>query len=215
MSVAVAVRKGGVIAIAADSQENFGDCKMLRRNLRSSKIVALGSSYLATSGWGLYENILEDQLARGAAPRLGSRAAIFSFFLRLWRQMGKKYSLVNDQPNQDNPSPFADLDSSFLVANRGGIYHVSGNLTVSEFHAYYAVGSGAPYALGALHALFGERLGAEALARRACEAATEFDVYCGGEIDVFTLKEGAPTGPSRRAGASRERRRSPPSRPRS
>jgi ATP-dependent protease HslVU (ClpYQ) peptidase subunit len=206
MSIAVVVKKGGTIAIAADSQENFGDRKMLRKNHLASKIMPLGSSYLATSGWGLYENILEDYLAKAGSPRLGSRSAVFSFFLKLWKQMGKKYSLVNQQPNQDDPSPFADLDSSFLVASRGGIFHVSGNLTVSEFDRYYAVGSGASYALGALHSLYGERLGAEARARRACEAAIAFDVYCGGELDVYSFRVRGPGAGGRRSNPRRRPR---------
>lgn len=187
MSIAVAVAKRGVIAIAADSQESFGDRRVLRENLRASKIARVGSAYIATAGWGLYENILEDYLARARTPRLTDRKSIFAFFMRLWKDLGKRYSMVNDQPHQDDASPFADLDSSFLVANRAGIFHVSGNLTVSEFQEFYAVGSGASYALGALQALRDGPLSAEAMARRACEAAMAFDIYCGGELDVYRV----------------------------
>jgi len=35
-----------------------------------------------------------------------------------------------------------------------------------------------------LHALYATERDAAVLARRACEAAIAFDVYCGGEIDV-------------------------------
>jgi ATP-dependent HslUV protease, peptidase subunit HslV len=187
MSIAVAVSKGGLTVIAADSQENFGDRKLLRQNHRASKITRVGPAYVATTGWGLYENILDHYLAKAPTPRLTNQRAIFGFFLKLWKELGKRYSLVNDQPHQDDDSPFADIDSSFLIANAGGIYHVSGNLTVSEFHQYYAVGSGASYALGVLHALYDQRLGAEEMARRACEAAMAFDIYCGGEIDVYRI----------------------------
>lgn len=192
MSIAVAVSKRGVIAIAADSQENFGDRKVLRENHRASKISRVGSAFIATTGWGLYENILEHYLARSGTPRLTDRKSIFAFFMKLWKDLGKRYSMVNDQPHQDDASPFADLDSSFLVANPSGIFHVSGNLTVSEFQEFYAVGSGASYALGALQALRDEPLSAEAMARRACEAAMAFDIYCGGELDVHRMARKAP-----------------------
>ena len=47
---------------------------------------------------------------------------------------------------------------------------------------YFAIGSGAPFALGALHALYDGKLGAAELARKAVEAGIAFDNYCGGEV---------------------------------
>ncbi len=61
-------------------------------------------------------------------------------------------------------------------------------MSVSRFEKYHAVGSGADFALGALHALYPGRLGVSQLARRAVAAATHFNIYCGGETDVVTLK---------------------------
>ena len=73
---------------------------------------------------------------------------MFAFFITFWRQLHKRYQFVNDQvADEDDPSPFADLDSSFLVANRTGIYYVSSNISVMAFKKYYAIGSGASYAL--------------------------------------------------------------------
>ena len=187
MSIAVAVAKQHRLVLAADSQENFGDRKVDRANHRASKIMTAGGSYIAATGWGLYDNILEDYLARAPAPRLGTRQAVFAFFMRLWKQLGERYTLVNDQPHQDDPSPFADVDASFLVVNGAGIFHVASNLSVTQFHQYYAVGSGASYALGALHASYGGPLDAEAIARGACEAAMAFDVFCGGDLDVYPV----------------------------
>jgi ATP-dependent protease HslVU (ClpYQ) peptidase subunit len=125
---------------------------------------------------------------------------VFAFFLRFWKQLSRRYSLVNEQPHQDDPSPFADLDSSFLVVSSGGIFYVSGNLSVSQFDRYYAVGSGSSYALGALHVLFAEDLDADEIARRACAAAMTFDLYCGGEMEVRPVA-------GRRAPAKRTARR--------
>lgn len=194
MSIAVGVTKKGRTVIAADSQENFGDRKVLRTNHRSLKILRLGSSYVAATGWGLYDNILQDYVARGREPRLHGSKQIFAFFLRFWKDLRKRYPLVNDQPHEDDPTPFADLDSSFLIVNRTGIFQVSGNLSVTKFEEYYAIGSGASYALGTLHALAGQDLDAEEIARRACAAAIAFDVYCGGEIDVFRVNRSRRSG---------------------
>ncbi len=118
MSIAVAVSKHGKTVVAADTQENFGDRKVLRTNHRSAKIMKVGASYLAQTGWGIYENILTDYLSKAEAPRLRNETEVFTFFVRFWRQLHKKYSFVNDQADDDDKTPFADLDASFLVVNR-------------------------------------------------------------------------------------------------
>ena len=184
MSIAVAVRKGNTIAVAADSQENFGDRKVVGSNHRASKIMQLGGSALAMTGWGVYDNVFTDYLSARRAPRFASEREIFVFFVKLWKDLRKRYSFVDDQVQDEDRSPFADLDSSFLIGNRYGIFHVSGDMSVMAFQEYYAIGSGASYALGVLHALYASERDAAVLARRACEAAIAFDVYCGGDIDV-------------------------------
>ena len=192
MSVAVAVQKGRTIAIAADTQENFGDRRVLRGDHNSSKIMQVGASYIAQTGWGLYENILSDYLAKAGTPRFRNEREIFVFFNRFWKRMRKDYSFVNDQPMEDDKSPFADLDASFLIANPGGIFLVTGQMSVTRFTRFDAIGSGGPYALGALHTLYGEKLDAGEIARRGCAAAVHFDVSCGGALDLFTVKLGRP-----------------------
>jgi len=188
MSVAVAVSKGRTVAIAADTQENFGDRRVLRDDHSSSKIMEVGRSYVAQTGWGLYENILVDYLARSGTPRFRDEREIFTFFNKFWKRMRKDYSFVNDQPMDDEKSPFADLDASFLIVNAGGIFHVTGQMSITRFKRFDAIGSGGPYALGVLHALYDERREAADIARRAVASAVHFDVSCGGEMDVFTVK---------------------------
>lgn len=188
MSIAVAVCKGRTIAIAADTQENFGDRRVLRADHQSSKITKIGSSYVAQTGWGLYENILADYLRKVGTPRLRNEREVFSFFNRFWKRLRKDYSFVNDQPIEDDKSPFADLDSSFLVVNSGGIFHVTGQMSVTRFSRFDAIGSGAPYAMGAFHTLYDGPLSADETARRACGAAVALDVWCGGELHVYTVK---------------------------
>jgi ATP-dependent protease HslVU (ClpYQ) peptidase subunit len=187
MSIAVAVRKGNTIAVAADSQENFGDRKVVGSNHRATKIMSLGGSELAMTGWGVYDNVFTDYFTTRRAPRFANEREIFTFFVKLWKDLRRRYSFVEDQVAEDDRSPFADLDSSFLIANRHGIFHVSGDMSVMAFREYYAIGSGASYALGVLHALYATERDAGVLARRACEAAIAFDVYCGGDIDVRRL----------------------------
>ena len=60
-------------------------------------------------------------------------------------------------------------------------------MDVSRFEQYYAIGSGAEYALGALYNLYEWEQSAEIIARGAVETAIAFDVYCGGEINVSAV----------------------------
>jgi len=187
MSVAVAVRKNNKIVIAAETQYNYGDATYAVDNYRCQKIIKVGSAYIASTGWSLYENIFEDYLSKQKAINLSNRNQIFAFFIKFWKNLKKNYSFVEDQSDEDE-SPFAHLDASFLIINKKGIFHVSANMTVTEFEKYYSVGSGSDYSFGALHALYSQKMSPEDIARKAVQAAMNFDIYCGGEIDIFTLK---------------------------
>jgi len=185
MSVVVAVRKDGQTVMASDSMSVFGHHCEDHTNIASTdKILTVGSSLLGITGWGLYGNIFNHYLSsRRTAPRLSGEREIFDFFLKFWRELREKYSLVNEQANTDK-EPFADLDANFLVANRKGIFHVSSNLSVCGIRRFYAIGSGCEYATGAMFALYETKQSAEAVARKAVEAAIRFDTDCGGEITV-------------------------------
>lgn len=188
MSIVVAVRKDERIVLAADTQSNFGSSRMTPDNHRAAKLHRVGTAWIGATGWGLYENLLQDHLAKRASVRLRDQRDIFTFFLGFWKALRKDYNLVNDQAVKDRESPFGDLDASFLVVNRQGIFCVESDLSVTRFERYFAIGSGGDFALGALHALAGTDLDAEELARRAVRAAIDLDSRCGGEIDVVRVK---------------------------
>jgi ATP-dependent HslUV protease, peptidase subunit HslV len=188
MSVVVAVRKGNTIAMAADTQTSFGDVRIPIDNLRARKITQVKGAWVGKTGWGLYDNIFADFLSARRRPPLTSEKGIYRFFLQLWRTLHEKYAFINDQCREKD-SPFGDLDAAFLVVNPSGIYHVASDMSVTKFTKYYAIGAGNDYALGALHALYDDsRYDAQTLARRAVETASTFKMYCGGEVDVVTVK---------------------------
>jgi len=189
MSIAVAVRTADQIVLATDSKRTFGGGAVPVDNLRDVKIRRVGAAYIATTGWGVYTNILEDYLRSGRQPRLVDSASIFTFFRSFWKALHQRYAFVNDQCSESD-SPFGDLDASFLVVAPSGIFYVACDMSVTEFDQYYAVGSGAGYALGAMHALYAGKSDAEAIARRAVAAATALDIYCGGEINLVKLRAG-------------------------
>ena len=186
MSVVVAVAKDGHAAIASDSQVNFGDLVVPPANHQATKIRRLGRSYLAVTGWALYENILNDFIDPKKPPSLAGETQIYQFFLRLWKALHDRYGFVNDQCEEQH-SPFGDLAAAFLVANRSGIYSVASDMSVTRFERYYAIGAGNDFALGALHALYDLDLTAPVLAERAVAAAIAFNPFCGGDIRVHQV----------------------------
>lgn len=188
MSIAVAVRRGAVVALATDSMIHFGGEKVPTWNLADPKMRQVGSAWIAATGWTVYSNILDDWLASTKRmPSLTSSPAVFRFFNDLWRRLHERYSFVRDQPD-DHDSPFGDLDSTFLVASPGGIFHVASDLSVTRFEQYFAIGSGAPIALGAIHALKDRDLDAAALAGAGVEAAMTHDLYCGGPVNTAEVR---------------------------
>jgi ATP-dependent protease HslVU (ClpYQ) peptidase subunit len=192
MSIALAIEKNGELILAADTLTSFGHTKVPPVLHAAEKVRRVGASFLATTGWGLYENILDDVIARRKNIRLGSSEQVFDFFLRLWGDLHKKYSFVNDQIDEKEAGPFGNLDSTFIVAGRAGIFYVGPDMSVTKVKHYFAIGSGAPFALGALHALRDSKLDAEEIARRAVESAIAFDTYCGGEVQIHRGAGGAP-----------------------
>ncbi len=199
MSIAVAVRKDTRIVLATDSQTNLGSERVPAENLSGPKFMRVGEAYMAATGWTLYSNILADVLGRRrAAPRLDSEVNIFKFFTGLWGDLHERYNFVKDQAD-DADSPFGSLDSTFLVACASGIFGVASDLSVLRYERYFAIGSGAPVALGAVHALYESEHDAEAIARGAASAAIDHDVYCGHPIHVASVRERARRA-SRRGG---------------
>ncbi len=194
MSIIVAVRKGGRIAVAADTMHFCGSRREHPDNLtRSSKILKVGTSYIGGVGWRAYDNILQHYFrAMKRPPVLRDEVTIFDCFLKLWQKLRDKYQVVNDQPDDQDPGPFANIDSSFLVVNRRGIFEVSHDLSVVQFEQYAAIGSAEKYAFGALECLYETKRTARQIAVKAVGTAIHFDNHCGGEIecnDVKALRE--------------------------
>ncbi len=186
MSIALAVKKGKNLVIGADTQYNFGSNRAAKKNIKGSKIRRIGSVLFTSTGWGLYDDILDDYLSRKKTVRLNNKLAVFQFFKAFWQALHKNYPFVNDQCD-DEESPFADLDANFLIITKKSIFHISSNMSVTEFLEYHAIGSGCDFAIGAMHAVYNTKLSAEDIARKGLEAAIDHNVYCGGETELITI----------------------------
>jgi ATP-dependent protease HslVU (ClpYQ) peptidase subunit len=183
MTIALAVRKNGRTVLAADSLVNFGGQRYPAQNCRFQKIYKVGESMMAWAGWSLYAEMLDKHLAVTPPPQLNSEAEVFSFFVKFWRSLHDEYLFMRGRGGGED-GPFVDMDSVFLLVNRAGVFRVASDMDVTQFQQYCAVGTGAKYALGALRVLYDQLDDPVEIARRASQVGIDFDVYCGGPIDV-------------------------------
>lgn len=203
MSTIVAVEKDRRTVIASDTLTTSGPMACVN-SLSLPKITRIGTSFVGSSGFSVYKNVLDHYLAGKRAPTLKDERAILDFFIRFWKALHEHYHFVNDQSREDDTSPFAELDTEFLVVNRYGIFQVEDILGVTRYERYCAIGSGASRAEGALEVLMGLDMTAGEIATEAIRVAMMFDRASGGDIIVHDVQPAA--APRRRKKVSRSRR---------
>lgn len=189
MSTIVAVEKNGQVAVAWDSMTSFGSCRDVNR-VGPPKVLRAGSSLVGVAGYTIYCNLLDHYLASSKKkPTLRDERTIFEFFLRFWRDLHRRYHMVDDQFDTDERAPFADLGAEFVVANRHGLFHIKEIMSVSRMARFGALGSGSPHAEGALTVLYDQQKSAREIAAAAVEIALTFDARSGGPVECLELAD--------------------------
>ena len=176
MSTVVVVRKQGVACIAADTLTTFGEQKQSPAYDRhSDKIQALGGGALAIVGSAAHALVIESVAhARRVRFDLRDRLRIFESFRELHGEL-KEHYFLNPRDSEDESAPYESSRIDALVAHPAGIFGVYALREVYEYACFWAIGSGAEYALGAMHAVYEASDGAEDVARAGVEAGAEFD----------------------------------------
>lgn len=203
MSTIVAVEKDRRTVIASDTLTTSGPMACVN-SLGMPKVTRIGASFVGSTGFSVYKNVLDHYLAGKRAPTLKDERAILDFFIRFWKALHEHYHFVNDQSRDDDTSPFAELDNEFLVVNRYGIFQVEDILGVTRYERYCAIGSGASRAEGALEVLMGQDMTAGEIATEAIRVAMKFDRASGGDVIVYDVQPAAK--PRKRRKATRTRR---------
>jgi ATP-dependent HslUV protease subunit HslV len=191
MTTVVAARKGGQLAMVADSLVTFGDTRLSQRmeaNRKMFKIEdAAGESVMAVAGSAAHYPALRHALA--AIPReelrLGSKDEVYRTFLQLHPVLKEAFFL---QTKEDDHDPYESSQFTVLLANAGGIFGVYSYREVFEFKEFWSIGSGRSFALGAMHAAYARARSALEVAQAGIAAACEFDRNSAGPVDSLTLK---------------------------
>lgn len=170
----VAVRRGGVIAMAGDGQVTFNNtvlkakAKKVRR-MYEGKVLAgfAGASSDAFTLFEMFEKKLEQYM--------GSLARAAYELAKEWRQ--DKY--------------LRRLEAMLLVADTANIYLINGagDIVEPDYDAI-AIGSGSVMAYSsALALLENSALGAEDIARKSLEIASRICVFTNSQITVEILEK--------------------------
>src|SRR6202789_2191313 len=147
MTILVAVKKAGRVYLGADRITTFGN-EYTTDLFNSSNIMKLKHAYLATSGYTLLDNVIEHLFAQGhkmMENEFKTRAHVFTFFLDLYNELKKSYTLIDS-----GKDTYASMYTVFLVVTPTNIYGISNNLAVHEYEKFAAKGAGSDYSQGAL-----------------------------------------------------------------
>jgi len=179
MSTVVAVKKAGKICIAADSLTSFGDLKLSSKyDAAHDKILRFDQNYFGIVGSAAHQLVLESVFPskkivdKKIDIDLSSRLSIFESFRTLHPILKEKYFL-NAKDEDDDPYESTQIDA--LIANPFGIFGVHSLREVTEYNKFWAIGSGAEYALGAMFAVYDTAATAEEIAHAGVAAGAEFN----------------------------------------
>jgi ATP-dependent protease HslVU (ClpYQ) peptidase subunit len=173
MSTIVAVRKGSVACIAADTLTTFGELRQTAALERHhDKIHVFDGNHLGIVGSAAHHVVMQSLLGVSGSYRFDSRLAVFESFRALHPILKEQYFL-NPKDEDDDPYESSRIDA--LLVNRHGVFGVFALREVFEYERYWAIGAGAEVALGALHALYDRLEDPRAITLAAIEASAEFN----------------------------------------
>ncbi len=186
MTTITVVKKGGLVAIAADSLTTFGDTRLGRQYKgEHDKILKIGGSWLGVCGSSAHQLVLASAISKIEEPKFGSRMEVYETFLRLHPVL-KEHFFLN--PREEEEDPYESSQITTLIANKTGIYGVYTLREVFEFDRFWSIGSGRSFALGAMHAVYNNNRSAASIAEAGVAAGMEFDTASGPPVVVHTVK---------------------------
>ena len=196
MSTIVVVKKAGKVCIAADSLTSFGDLKLdSSYDAAHDKIIHFEDSCIGIVGSAAHQLVMESVFAGKSSAEsenkdsdkdsdddkaqekalkfdLSSRLSIFESFRALHPVLKDKYFL-NAKDEDDDPYESTQIDA--LIANPHGIFGLHSLREVTEYNKFWAIGSGAEYALGAMFAVYEKSATAKEIAETGVAAGAEFN----------------------------------------
>ena len=192
MSTVVVAKKAGKICIAADSLTSFGDLKLNSEyDAAHDKILRHDENYLGIVGSAAHQLVLESLFVskkvvdKKIEIDFSSRLSIYDTFRTLHPILKEKYFL-NAKDEDDDPYESTQIDA--LIANPFGIFGIHSLREVTEYKKFWAIGSGAEYALGAMYAIYDKAESAEEIAHMGVAAGAEFNNASSMPLSSYTIE---------------------------
>jgi ATP-dependent HslUV protease, peptidase subunit HslV len=187
MTTVVVARKGGTVAIAADTLVTFGDTRLAHGYEANLKLFKVGNSWIGMAGTTAHFPVLRRVLAALPADelRLHSRDQVFDTFLKLHPKLKENFFLNTKEEDSD---PYESSQFTALIANHAGIFAVYSYREVFEFDRFWGIGTGRAFALGAMYAGYDKAKTAREVAELGVRAGCEFDKNSSAPFHAHTIK---------------------------
>lgn len=188
MSTIVAVLKNNIACIAADSLTSFGDTRQAAEFVTDyDKILQFGErNYIGIVGSAAHHLVMQNLFEKHADKiDFSGRFSIFESMRQLHPILKEEYFL-NGKDEDDDSYESSRVDA--LIANENGIFGLYSLREVDQYSRFWAVGSGAEFALGAMKVAYELDDDAEAIARAGIEAGTCFDSSSAMPMTSYSLE---------------------------
>jgi ATP-dependent HslUV protease, peptidase subunit HslV len=187
MTTVVVARKGGMVAIAADTLVTFGDTRLAHGYEANLKLFKVGDSWIGMAGTTAHFPVLRRVLDALPADelKLHSRDQVFDTFLKLHPKLKENFFLNTKEEDSD---PYESSQFTALIANHAGIFGVYSYREVFEFDRFWGIGTGRAFALGAMYAGYDRAKTAREVAELGVRAGCEFDKNSSAPFHAHTIK---------------------------
>jgi ATP-dependent HslUV protease subunit HslV len=185
MTTIVVVRRGGQVAIGADSLVTFGETRLPGLYEANDKLIRAGDSCIGLAGSTAHFEVLRRVLPQIDGPAMHTRTQVFETFLKVHQLLKEQFFLNTKEEDND---PYESSQITALIANPGGIFGVYSYREVFCFERFWAIGSGRNFALGAMHAAWSApEMDASSIAQIGLQAGAEFDRSTAGPFKIITM----------------------------
>ena len=174
MSTIVVVRKGASACIACDTLANIGALKQKAHYCSApGKIFGFREAWIGTVGYAVHNAVLQSYFSRHSDQvNLDTPADIFETWRQMHKTLREEYHM---NPRAESDDAYETTRMTALLASPRGIFGVTPSRDVEAYPRFWAVGSGAPFALGAMFTMYERSNNAEEIARAGVTAGAEFD----------------------------------------
>ena len=186
MTTIIVAKKAGRAVICADSLASYGGARETSTYIENSdKLVQVDGAFLGPTGPASMQLVLTSYFKDPDVLReFNGPLSIFETVREMHRALCDEYTL---NPREDASDPFESSQTEILVCSPAGIFGVYPLRSVQEYTRFYAFGSGAEYAMGAMHAVFEYLDRPEDIAIAGLEAAATFDEGSGLPYTLHSL----------------------------